>query len=287
MKALLQNGEIELLQTTNPVYILNGTGRFYDTEHKVMKGLPELLHCYKGILNNKTELVYITNNLVSLSVYLSQVNDKLFFEITNKLYAAIKNINSNAFLNWQHIDLSPERIFIQPETNSVYLIYLPIEGYYLPQRSMEKEIVQLIASLTLKTQNSDSENMSNLRSLVDDENKFISYLASAGKMKIQAKPKNLSLYDKENNYELKINKPKFVIGKKAGSVDGLIKYSQYVGRIHCQIITQNNDYYIYDLDSTNGTYLNDEELVPNKGYKLNDNDKLEIADVIFEVKIGT
>lgn len=288
MKALLQNNDIELLQSSNPTYILHGNGRFYDTEHKVMKNLPELLHCYRGILNEQTELAFITDNLVSLSVYVTQINEASFFEIANKLYTAVKNIGNNSFLNWQHIDLSPERIFIQPENNTVYLIYLPIEGYHLPQRSLEKEVVRLLTSLTLKTPNSASKGMEDLRSLVNDESKFIKYLSASGKMKLTNTPaaKKISLYNKEHDHRLNIDKPKYVIGKKASAVDGVIGYSQYVGRVHCQIVTQDNNFYIYDLNSTNGTYLNDKELSPNKGYLLNNNDVLEIADVIFVVNIG-
>lgn len=287
MKKLLQRGDIEILKDTNPVYILNGNGKPYDTEYKIMKNIPELLPCHKGILNEQPELVYIVENLVPLNILLPQIEEADFFKISEKLCNAVKTINANGFLNWQHIDLDVERIFIQPESSIINLIYLPIEGYRMPKESMDNVVLKFIASMTTLMQ--PSEVMEAVKKYAENGDKtidqFISYISNGPKIKTANSPKTLILYNKDNNHKMFINKPKYLIGKKASSVDGVINYSQFVGRIHCQIITQDNKFYIYDLDSTNGTLLNGKLLDANKAVLLNNGDKLEIADILFDVII--
>lgn len=70
----------------------------------------------------------------------------------------------------------------------------------------------------------------------------------------------LLLYQgKENREDLRIDKQVFLIGKKESEVDGLID-SGCISRIHAKIELEKGEYYITDMNSTNGTYLNGERL---------------------------
>lgn len=284
MQSLIIRGEIDLLSETNPIYVLNGKGRFYETEYKLMKNIPELITCNKGLINKNPELAYITDGLVPLSTILSSMNENRFIHIAYNIITAIKKINDNGFLNWQHIDL--ERIFIGKDSTDVHLIFLPIDGYNIPPRLMEKEVMEHISNLTQKTKDPSEKNLVEIRNIVfegktlDQLANFIQPLLKTTNIKA---PNIIKLYDRKNNFTIMVNKPKFIIGKKKGSVDGVITYSAYISRVHCQILKQNNAYYIQDLNSTSGTLLNNVELEKNKNYKIENGDKIEIADIVFEV----
>ena len=75
--------------------------------------------------------------------------------------------------------------------------------------------------------------------------------------------------------EIVINKTPFVIGKDS-SCDFSIKGDTYISRKHCRIVKQEDSYYIEDLDSTNGTFVDGEEI---KGkVKLEEGQEIKLAD---------
>lgn len=95
------------------------------------------------------------------------------------------------------------------------------------------------------------------------------------------------LLSKDNDILNKIilsNNP-FIIGKLDGQVDYIIKNSS-VSRIHCKIVKEEDAYFIIDLNSKNGTYLDGERLVSNEKYRLNDGSDIAISncDYTFEME---
>jgi pSer/pThr/pTyr-binding forkhead associated (FHA) protein len=81
-----------------------------------------------------------------------------------------------------------------------------------------------------------------------------------------------------------INKPQFKIGKKATIVDGAISFNNAISRVHCQVEYKNNKFYIVDLNSANGTYLNKHKLDSNKLYELKNKDNIRLANSDFIVE---
>jgi len=57
-----------------------------------------------------------------------------------------------------------------------------------------------------------------------------------------------------------------------------------VSRHHAQVLRRNGDYFIEDLGSSNGTYLNGKRLVPNSPASFYDEDRLQIGLFIFTLK---
>lgn len=53
----------------------------------------------------------------------------------------------------------------------------------------------------------------------------------------------------------------------------------YVSRRHAHIVKAKNGYFIKDLGSSNGTYINDQPLPPHTWRRLNNGDKIEIGEV--------
>ena len=76
--------------------------------------------------------------------------------------------------------------------------------------------------------------------------------------------------------DLVIDKVEFFIGRNSDEVDGSIK-TEGISRIHARIIQKEGAYYIEDLNSTNGTYLNGEFLEYHRSAKLERNDKVRFG----------
>lgn len=80
--------------------------------------------------------------------------------------------------------------------------------------------------------------------------------------------------------EVTINKPSFIIGRLGDQVD-YVHSNNAIGKVHAEIITRDGHYYLKDLNSRNGTYINDKRLDSNIEYEIKNNDKLTLADSKF------
>jgi len=72
----------------------------------------------------------------------------------------------------------------------------------------------------------------------------------------------------------------FYIGSAKEYAD-FIPVAEGVSRIHCCISKKENNYYLSDLNSTNGTYLNGTEVVPGKDALLSANDEIRVTSQKF------
>ncbi|MHB1394035.1 MAG: DUF6382 domain-containing protein [Clostridia bacterium] len=74
-----------------------------------------------------------------------------------------------------------------------------------------------------------------------------------------------------------INKYKFVIGRLGSMVDYIVPGST-VGKLHAEITVNEGIYSIRDLNSKNGTYLNDVRISSNKECEIKNNDRIRFSD---------
>jgi len=79
--------------------------------------------------------------------------------------------------------------------------------------------------------------------------------------------------------DISIEESEVRIGK-GESVDVKICHDT-ISRIHARVTVEDNDYYIEDLNSTNGTYLNDEMLPFRTKRKLKQNDVVKFAEITY------
>jgi pSer/pThr/pTyr-binding forkhead associated (FHA) protein len=56
----------------------------------------------------------------------------------------------------------------------------------------------------------------------------------------------------------------------------------YVSRRHAQIVKARNGYFLVDLDSSNGTFVNDRHLPSQKPRLLHNGDQIEIGEVMIQ-----
>ena len=84
----------------------------------------------------------------------------------------------------------------------------------------------------------------------------------------------------EKNYL--IDKDTFNIGARSDDNDANLN-SPVVSRHHARITRDEGGYYIEDLNSTNGTYVNDRILSFEEKVRLNRADRIRFADVMYRI----
>lgn len=89
----------------------------------------------------------------------------------------------------------------------------------------------------------------------------------------------------KSRFELIVNKPEYVIGKNPEVVDGVIPFNKAISRVHCKITKFENKYYIEDLGSSNGTYINEHKIPVRDKIEIRNADKITLANSDFLVEI--
>jgi pSer/pThr/pTyr-binding forkhead associated (FHA) protein len=84
--------------------------------------------------------------------------------------------------------------------------------------------------------------------------------------------------------EIAINKSEFLIGSNPEMVDGVIEFNKAISRVHCKVTCIDNRYYICDMGSSNGTYLNGSRLQQGVTVPIEAGDRVFLANTEFVVK---
>ncbi len=97
------------------------------------------------------------------------------------------------------------------------------------------------------------------------------------------KPEGPELICEQTGEVVPLNKFPFYIGSAKEYAD-FVPAGEGVSRIHCCISKKENNYYLSDLNSTNGTYLNGKEVAPGKDVLLSANDEIRVTSQEFYIK---
>ena len=100
--------------------------------------------------------------------------------------------------------------------------------------------------------------------------------------RIPSKLRTLHFYmPQEADPIVRINVEKILIGRGKGEdrLDLSLQYATMLGvsRDHAEIFFQNGYYFVKDLGSTNGTFINDHRLIPHKPYLLQQSDEIRFG----------
>lgn len=305
MQEEIFNGQIrELKNNINTAYILNDSDIFYDIGFRVMKNQAKksLVPCHRLKYNGKMKLVYFTEEYTPLSQKIEEADiDTIGFIIAN-LTNAISEVENNGFLNISSIDNRLEKIFVENTSLTIKMIYLPINvaGIGKNKSTFENEIrSQLVRMIQERLQNNPQ--LQHILLALTDETICLSdmvnkyHILSGGERRISS---NVIRSDNSNstinngNGELKleavngkfimhISKNEYLIGKSREKVDGVIANNNAISRIHCKILYQDNKYYISDMGSANGTFVNSKRIKPEELVEIRDGFKVKLANMEF------
>lgn len=305
MNSLIENNYISEMECgANFSYILSDNDSFLSTEYKVLQSQANscFVKCMKMMYNGKIQLYYLTKGMKPFANMIHGLDPDSFLTIVSNFFSDIIDVKHNGFLSCQNIDISFERIYVDPTTYKVSLVYLPIrKRMYDDVAVLENEIrtglVKLISGVSTlhstKTMQLSSD-LSNGTLSIDDLYRRIKGGASG--VKVTPKTEDSFKDDKHSivkiiamnaptRFELTIDKDEFVIGKKADLCDGVIDFNKMISRSHCKISRRGAQYVITDLQSANGTYVNKERLQPNQSHSIKNGDVIRLANSDFQVSI--
>jgi len=66
-----------------------------------------------------------------------------------------------------------------------------------------------------------------------------------------------------------------ILGRESGIA------TETMSRRHCQIVSKDARWFLADLGSTNGTYLNGKKIKPREWYSLKVGDEIEFGKIVF------
>lgn len=91
--------------------------------------------------------------------------------------------------------------------------------------------------------------------------------------------------EKEGFEDIEITEVPWVIGSDEKYCNSVIK-NRLISHIHVCITKDLDSYYIEDMNSTNGTYVNGERLIMNSRHKLSQGDVIKLAVISYKVEIS-
>jgi hypothetical protein len=251
----------------------------------------------KILHNGKIQLFYFTENCKSLSSLLPTMSAETFLTVAANLINSVLVVKSNGFLLCQNLDIRYEHIYVDPATLTVRLIYLPLtehryDDIYSFESALRSGLIRLIQGLpSLASPKTEqfAVNLSTVKLKLED-------LLTVQSTKIPAvtppKPESKaesSLYlvsmNAPKRVKIQVNKDEFLIGKNKESVDGFIGFNAAISRTHCKIRKKDGKYFVTDLHSANGTFLNKLRLEEKKAYELHNGDVLRLANLDFQIRL--
>ena len=286
----------------NLSYVLEDASQFSNIDYKVLQSNENssLVRCMKMLYNGKLQLYYIISGYRTLNSLVSTLDAEGFISVIASVFQSIAEVKKNGFLKCENIDISMDHIFIDPTTHKAYLMYFPILGVMNSDESyfetdLRSSFAKLILSLPALSTQKTMQLLANLQNMVIPlERIFENVLHEKGD---QAKTENKPIVTKQpseirfisiNSKEmisLLMNKNPYVIGRSLKHADGIIRDNKMVGRAHCRISISPDGCDVEDLESANGTYVN-QVRIPTGGHAiLKNGDILRLANVDLQVII--
>lgn len=282
---------------TDFAYILTDRITMSDTEYKVLQNQKDsfFIKCVKTKFNGRTQLYYSVRNYRTLENLSTKLDTVSFYTIMGNILSNIVEMRKNGFLSCQNVLFSPDKIYVDMGTLSVFLVYVPTNLHIYDDLAefesnlrtrmirmiseydihMTPEIKRLYENLTDSTLSLDNI-YAQMSGLTEDG----LGAGDTGIKRIQLRPVNIPMLD-----VIQITKPEFVIGKNQNVSDATISINPAISRSHCKIITREEGFYLEDLNSSNGTFLNGRKVFPGNKERLQNGDVIRLANMEFKVEI--
>lgn len=297
----------ELIGSPNIQYVINDDSTFALTDFKVLKGQGNnLIQCAKVRYNGKIKLIYFTSEKKSLKNIAQGLDADSFITVIANLISSVNDIKSNGFLELSNLALTFDKIFVDSNTLSVSLIYLPINNSHSDiaqtENELRTEIIKFISSVPAFA----TEKMNRINSYLSNGTLSLEQLYghlceevggyAPKKQKINVVEKNEIQFTNQPTLRFRsinapvsinfqINSGEYVIGKSADKVDGVISFNKAISRVHCKITYKNGNYYITDLGSANGTFVNSKRIPAQCPEIIKNGDAVRLANSDFLIEI--
>lgn len=296
----------EVKNSIHAEYLLNSSDTFYDIGFRVMKNQKSgcLLPCHKLKYNGKIKLVYFTDGLVSLEQKLAELDAEQIRMLLSNLFEAIKEVEGNGFLNAKCIDLRLERIYVDSRTSAIKLIYLPISQPFASggnqdiESGMRAKLIRAMQDIRLadhpRVQNVIDVLMDGtldldgvVRTLRDGVRMStptsLGVETSVPQPEVRTQAATLTLKAADGSAVFVVDRDEYLLGKSSEKVDGVIAGNPAISRVHCKVSCENGVFYITDMGSSNGTFLDGQRLVPSEKVRIGQGNRIRIANMEFTI----
>lgn len=298
MNELIRKNKITEMQfAQNPGYVLNDNSMFSLTDFKVLKNKEQtggFIKCSRAMFNGRISLVYFIGENKSLSKILLSIDPESFAVILKNLFEVLLEIKSIGFLSYQNIDISPEKIFVNQKTLGVSLIYLPIASNTVGEENflneLRTQLIQIISTTPVLSSDKTSKismYLSNASLNIDELYRKISAQCTGDNYKFSSRQPLLNLVSINAKVpcEFNINTSEFILGRVASKVNAVIPGNPAISSAHCKFIFRNGEYFVQDMNSSNGSFLNSTRLVAEELYSVKSGDRLRLANEDFLIRI--
>lgn len=258
---------------------------------------------YKRVQQNgKEKLCFQTSEVEKLSEVLPELSED---EVIDVLYAVVfmtQRVEENGFMKKECIWCRYEQMYMDRESHSPMFAVLPItqEFRYADGsdwlKGFEDCLCKIAEYLSMKKQQRMQQltklykaGQMKVEELLEEINQLgngmSGLLVDKEEEETSAKPSKLELVyaGREGTFQFCMEEEEFSIGRGTDS-NGRLQVSMKVSRRHCLITKINGNYFVQDLDSTNGTYVNGTQIPPYELMELEHNDVLCVGDVELRVK---
>ena len=146
-------GKVKEVQSAEDAsYFLENNEIFYDIGFKVMQNQENvnLLECHRLKYNGKIKLVYFTRDYTSMADYIASSDVDTILSLIDSLIRALIQIENLGFLNMACIDNRLSHMYVEPNTNTIKIIYLPVNitGIHKNKNEFDNEIkAQLVQAI--------------------------------------------------------------------------------------------------------------------------------------------
>lgn len=276
-------------QSINFVYI---PIRFYETEKTLRDFLLDLVQY--GSFDKNEDNTYVKE-------YIKILNDGMTFSVF-ELEEYVKKLEKNDFQDTnKQVQCVHCKTFLSEKTKFCPIcgtkvggvdepknddVYNPLGSIvrqnnvvqeYVPVKEIKEEVVKEVPV----TSEYDTQGLSDESTLLDDDYDQTMMLTEMDFFTEY----NPYLTRVSNNERIRIKKYEFKIGKKQALNDYAILDNKVVSGSHAKIVIHDEDAFIVDVGSLNGTKLNGIQIDKNVEYKLSNNDKIRLANEEFVFSI--
>lgn len=305
MYTLKDNGIIREIECGNNFgYVLEKQKYFVSTDYKVLQSQTSgiFVKCMRMLCNGRIELYYITDDYRPMSTMFAGITPSILINIVVNMFGSVVEVRNNGFLSSQNIDVSWDKIFVDPSTLKVKLVYLPInvkvfDSYAEFESELRSSLIKLINKVIVQSDDRLDKfviDLSNGSMSVEDiYNKY----KGAGMSPLPKKEihKVITNSQQDNRvlklvamnapgyFQITLDRDDMLLGKKQEMVDAVISFNNMISRKHCRITKSNGNYYLADEGSANGTYVNGVRLAPLKPVQVNRGDIIRMADSDFQL----
>lgn len=303
MYTLKDSGVIQEIKCGNNFgYVLKDSKSFVVTDYKVLQSQTNgiFVSCMKMMYNGKVELYYMTDEFRPMSTMFAGITSDILINIVVNMFGSVVEVRNNGFLSSQNIDVSWDKIFVDPSTLKVKLVYLPVnvkvfDSHAQFQSELRSSLVKLISKVISDPNDRLEKFVSDLTNgsmpIEDIYNKYKGVEMAPLKKtdKIQnvkngaIGPLKLVAMNAPEYFEVIFDRNKTVLGKKQELVDVAITFNKMISRKHCSVTCNGDSYFITDEGSANGTYVNRVRLAPYQPAMIKRGDIIRMANSDFQI----